>query len=288
MEQNKVKLEIDVIRMRIKETLLLIFGIFIVTMSNINIAHAGCGTHTKYGEVICLDYEGLPTSTAHCNKYASQINAKPAVPTKQCPNECCTETHYDHDGTVLSTTEKIAGTCSDTYADPPPITTPDPDPPPSDPPPEPPPPSDPPPSDPPPSDPPPSDPDPSCSYYSQVIDSKNEVSACPSGQQGQISKWYEKIETRQTDCSKSVSGWQLVQTDNSCKDIPKKGCPSEMVIWSGTGGKSGICSATISSASHGQTRTATKTIGNTGSATYKCNDGNWERQGMGTCVHDHD
>lgn len=56
-----------------------------------------------------------------------------------------------------------------------------------------------------------------CTYSRKPVDSKNEVTNCPSGQKGQISRWYEKFEITQTDCSKSVSGWELVQTDGSCK-----------------------------------------------------------------------
>ncbi len=79
--------------------------------------------------------------------------------------------------------------------------------------------------------------------------------------------------------------WSLSSDSSACNI----GCPRQHVIWSGLGGRSGICHRDIGSGNHGETRTVIDPApGNTGSAIFTCNNGTWERNVIAGCIHDHD
>lgn len=90
-----------------------LLGLHLASVPNA-FAYEGCGTHTKFGQVLCRDYKGRVVRNSYCDRYTSEIGRRPPVPRRQCPNPCCTETHTV-DGVLVGTPKiKIAGSCEST------------------------------------------------------------------------------------------------------------------------------------------------------------------------------
>lgn len=160
----------------------------------------GLGDMRPYS-YICLDYQDDPTSLSVCNGYASQMDPKPPLPSpRNCPQRCCTQTNYDHEGNVINQVKKVYGTCADTYADPPPpIEEPD-------------------------------DPvvtDPNCGTVPSAETRTNDV-GCPAGQDGANLEQERRTASFDASCNVVWSAWTPTGNDiNTCRDPgdPPPPCP---------------------------------------------------------------